>query len=177
MLGSDLNNPAMQHNPMMQAIQNSPAYAAWLKLSIILGIFVTIALLVAGIGLLKLNLRLNRSKYKFRHYRRSPTSFVPSAEDAMPLQYGTLLVTQVFPESVEVQIGPGVTPPAAAASLLPSAEHAIAAGAIGGAIGGMFGGCLGIIYPVLLLIFMLRSNVTAAFRPQSTEGFQPPASP
>ena len=40
------------------------------------------------------------------------------------------------------------------------------AGAIGGIIGGAFGGCIGLIYPVLLLIFMMRPNVVQAFRDQ-----------
>ena len=40
-----------------------------------------------------------------------------------------------------------------------------AAGLIGAAIGGTFGTCFGMIYPVLLLIFMLRPKVVAAFRP------------
>ena len=40
-----------------------------------------------------------------------------------------------------------------------------AAAAIGGAIGGTLGSCFGLIYPVLLLIFMLRADVKAAFGP------------
>jgi hypothetical protein len=39
-----------------------------------------------------------------------------------------------------------------------------AAGAIGGAFGGTIGGCFGLVYPILLLIFMTRPNVVAAFR-------------
>jgi hypothetical protein len=35
-----------------------------------------------------------------------------------------------------------------------------------GAMFGAFGGCLGLIYPILLLIFMMRSNVVQAFRDQ-----------
>ncbi len=38
------------------------------------------------------------------------------------------------------------------------------AGAIGGAIGGGIGGCIGLIYPVLLLIFMMRPSLVQAFR-------------
>jgi hypothetical protein len=40
-----------------------------------------------------------------------------------------------------------------------------AAAAMGGAIGGTIGGCVGLIYPALLLFFMMRPNVVAAFRP------------
>jgi hypothetical protein len=39
-----------------------------------------------------------------------------------------------------------------------------AAGAIGGAIGGIVGGCLGLVYPILLMIFMTRPKVVAAFQ-------------
>jgi hypothetical protein len=38
--------------------------------------------------------------------------------------------------------------------------------AMGAAIGGVLGGCIGLIYPVLLLIFMYRPNMIAAFHPQ-----------
>ena len=48
-----------------------------------------------------------------------------------------------------------------------------AAEAVGGAIGGSVGGCFSLIYPVLLLIFMTRPKLVAAFRsPQ-----EPPALP
>jgi hypothetical protein len=40
------------------------------------------------------------------------------------------------------------------------------AGVMGGAIGGVMGGCFGLIYPILLLFFMMRPNVVAAFQPQ-----------
>ena len=40
------------------------------------------------------------------------------------------------------------------------------AGAIGGAIGGGIGGCLGAIYPIVLLIFMLRPSFVRALRPE-----------
>ena len=38
------------------------------------------------------------------------------------------------------------------------------AAAIGGMIGGLFGGCLGMVYPIVLLIFMCRRNVAEALR-------------
>jgi hypothetical protein len=44
------------------------------------------------------------------------------------------------------------------------------AGLIGGMVGGLFGTCLGAIYPVLLLIFMFRPNVVAAFGPPRETG-------
>lgn len=41
------------------------------------------------------------------------------------------------------------------------------AGAVGGMVGGMIGGVAGLIYPVLLLIFMNRQDVKDAFAPRS----------
>jgi hypothetical protein len=49
-----------------------------------------------------------------------------------------------------------------------------AAGALGGAIGGTFGGCLGLVYPILLLIFMTRPKLVAAFQPTSVPPPIPP---
>jgi len=42
-----------------------------------------------------------------------------------------------------------------------------AAGAIGGAVAGSIGGFIGLVYPILLLIFMTRPKVVAAFHPPS----------
>ena len=41
-------------NPVIQLIHNNPAYAAWMNLSIVLGLAARVVLLAAGIGLLKL---------------------------------------------------------------------------------------------------------------------------
>jgi uncharacterized membrane protein len=41
-------------------------------------------------------------------------------------------------------------------------------GALGGAIGGTLGGCFGLLYPVILLIFMYRKNVVQFFNPSET---------
>jgi len=151
MMGMNLNNPAFQNNPTMQAIQDSPVYAAWLKISVVLGLAASSVLLAAGIGLLKL-----------KPWARM-LSIAYSIYGIISLIIGTavnyIFLVQPMLEKVHVDQGPE------------------AAGAIGGAIGGMFGGCIGIIYPVLLLIFMTRPKVTAAFRPQSPEAFQPPPIP
>ncbi len=149
MLGTNLNNPAFQNNPTMQAIQDSPAYATWLKISVVLGVFVSIALLAAGIGLLRLKPWARTLSIAYGIYG------IVSVIIGTVVNYFFLI--QPMLEKAHGEQGPE------------------AAGAIGGAIGGMFGGCIGIIYPVLLLIFMTRPNVTAAFRQQSPEGFQPPA--
>src|SRR5690348_13589327 len=42
------------NNPVIKIIHENPGYALWMKISILLGTIVAIALLAAGIGLLKL---------------------------------------------------------------------------------------------------------------------------
>ena len=41
-------------NPVVKIMQNSPAYAAWMKLSLALGLAATAVKLTAGIGLLRM---------------------------------------------------------------------------------------------------------------------------
>jgi hypothetical protein len=126
-------------NPVVQIIHNNALFADWMKVSIVLGLVVSAALLVAGIGLLKLK----------------PWARLVSIAYAI---YGVVMVVVggvvnyfflVQPLLAQAHTQPG---PAAAA-------------AIGGAIGGTLGSCFGLIYPVLLLIFMLRADVKAAFGP------------
>jgi hypothetical protein len=45
---------ATSKNPVIQIIHDNPTYAAWLKVSVGLGLIASVALLAAGIGLLKL---------------------------------------------------------------------------------------------------------------------------
>ena len=45
---------ANSNNPVIQVIRDNPAYAAWMKFSIVLGVAVAAVLLAAGIGLLML---------------------------------------------------------------------------------------------------------------------------
>jgi hypothetical protein len=52
-----------------------------------------------------------------------------------------------------------------------------AAGAVAGAVGGSAGGCLGMIYPVLLLIFLTRPKLLAAFRVAQEKATIPPLPP
>jgi len=130
-------------NPVIQLIHDSPAYAAWMRVSIGLGLVASAALLAAGIGLLKL-----------QPWARI-LSIVYAIYSMMMVLVGTV-VNYVWL----------VQPLLAQAHKKQDAE----AGAIGGAIGGMAGGCFGMIYPILLLIFMLVPKVSAAFRPAPNGG-------
>lgn len=49
-----LPQAAATNNPVVQLIHDNAAYAAWIKLSLAMGLVATVAKLVAGIGLLKL---------------------------------------------------------------------------------------------------------------------------
>ena len=127
------------NNPVVQIIQDNPGFATWMKISVVLGFIVSLALLAAGIGLLKL-----------QPWART-ISIIYGIYSLIMVPVGTV-VNYIYVTRPMIEQAQGTQGPAAA-------------GAIGGAIGGMIGGCFGLIYPVLLLIFMFRSNVVAAFRP------------
>jgi len=127
------------NNPVIKIIHENAAYAAWLKISIPLGLLSCSALLAAGIGLLRLK----------------------SWARALSIAYAIYAIVFGI-------IGPVVNFFFIIRPMLEQARQqqgSEAAGAIGGVIGGTIGGCLGVIYPVLLLIFMLRPTVVAAFNP------------
>jgi len=134
--------PANSTNPVIRIVQENPTYGAWLKIGIFLGGLTCIALLAAGIGLLRLK----------------PWGRVLSIAYAIfAIVYGIagtamnmVFVTQPLIHEAQQQSGPE------------------SAAAIGGAIGGSIGGCFGLIYPILLLIFMTRPKIVAAFQKTTT---------
>jgi hypothetical protein len=137
------------NNPVIQLIQNNPAYASWMKLSLVLGVPVSVILLAAGIGLLKLKPWARTVSIAYGIYA------IVMVLAGMVVNYIFLL--QPMLQQAHQQQGPQ------------------AAAAMGGAIGGTCGSCFGLIYPVLLLIFMMRPNVVAAFCPPASTDGQPPA--
>ncbi len=127
------------NNPVLKIMRASPGYAAYLKLTIPLGLLTCGILLASGIGLL----------------RMQPWGWKLSIGYAIyAIAFGILgsvinffvLFRPMFEEAAQKQ-GPE------------------AAGAIGGAVGGMAGACFGLVYPIVLLVFMMRPNVVAVFRP------------
>ncbi len=127
------------NNPVVRIIRDSPAYAGFLKLSIPLGLIACVVLLVAGIGLLRLQPWARKLSIGYAIYA-IVMSLVGAAMNFI------FLLRPMLEEASHKQ-GPE------------------AAGAIGGAIGGTVGGCFGLIYPILLLVFMTRAKVVAAFEP------------
>jgi len=128
-------------NPVVRIMRESPGYAAWLKLTIPLGLLTIGVLLAAGIGLLRLENWGRRLSIGYAIY-----AIVFSI---LGLVMNVVFVFGPLLEDASRKQGPE------------------AAGAIGGAVGGSIGGCFGLIYPVLLLVFMTRPNVVAAFLPAS----------
>jgi len=139
-------------NPVIQIIHDNPTYAAWMKISIPLGLLSSAALLAAGIGLLQLKPWARLLSIVYALY-------------ALVMVLASTVVNYVFLLQPMMQQAHGKSGPEAGA-------------AIGGAIGGMIGGCFGLLYPVVLLIFMLLPKVSAAFRPahSTSTGGPPPVS-
>jgi len=131
--------PVGSNNPVIKIMHENPAYAAWLKICIPLGLLRCAALLAAGIGLLRLK--------SWARILSIVYAIFAVVFDILAMVINFFFIIQPMLEQARQQHGPET------------------AGAIGGAIGGTIGGCFGLIYPVLLLIFMLRPNVVAAFRP------------
>ncbi len=126
------------NNPVIKIMHDNPGYATWLKITFVLGIPGCVVLAASGIGLLLLK----------------PWARVLSiiyAVYAIVLGLAGTVINVIFLVLPLLRQAQGQTGPEAA-------------GAIGGAIGGSLGGCIGLIYPVLLLIFMTRPKVVAAFQ-------------
>lgn len=139
---------ATSDNSVIKIMRENPGYMLWNKIWIPLGLLTIAMLLTAGIGLLRLK---------------------PWAR-LLSVGYGIWAIVSSLAGLV-VNYFFLVRPMVEEASRKAGAE---AAGAIGGAVGAMFGGCIGMVYPILLLIFMTRSKVIQAFRPSSGA---PPAIP
>lgn len=139
---------AAANNPVVQIIQSSPGYAAWMKVSVALGVIVAAALLAAGIGLLNL-----------KPWART-LSIVYAIYAIFMVLIGDV-INYIFLIQPMLQKAHGE-------------QGAEAAGAVGGAIGGLFGSCFGLVYPILLLIFMTRPQVVAAFSQSPSQGGPPP---
>lgn len=133
--------PGNSSNPVLKIMEDSPAYAAWIKLSIPLGLLTCGALLAAGIGLMFLKPWARKLSIGYAIYAL--------VFGLIGMVVNFLFLVRPMLEQAREQQG------------------AEAAGAIGGAIGGSIGSCFGLIYPILLLVFMFRPNVVAAFRPSA----------
>jgi hypothetical protein len=139
---------AASNNPVIEVIRENPTYAAWLKVSLPLGLLSCLVLLAAGIGLLKMKDWARKLSIVYAIYAIVFT-IIGSVLNFF------FLIRPLLERASQAQ-GPE------------------AMGAIGGAIGGSLGGCFGLIYPIILFIFMLRPKIVAAFRSSATPPSLPP---
>jgi hypothetical protein len=136
-------------NPVARVIRENAAYAAWMKVSLLLGVAASFVLLAAGIGLLRLKPWARKLSIGYAIY-----GIIFSVLGA--LMNFLFLFRPMLAEAARAQ-GPE------------------AAGAMGGAVGGMIGSLTGMIYPILLLVFMTRPKVVAAFQAPAEPPILPPA--
>src|SRR5208282_3820870 len=132
-------SPNATNNPVLEIMRNSPGYAVCMKIMMPLGVLACGVSIAAGIGLLKLKTWARILSIGYAIY-----SIVAGI---IGWVFNYIFLMHPLLEQASQKQGP---------------EAAVL---IGAAIGGTFGGCIGMIYPVLLLIFMFRPNIVAAFRP------------
>ncbi len=138
-------------NPVLELVKQNAGYAAFLKVSLVLGLLAAAVVLLAGIGLLASKAWGRTLSIVYAIY-----GIVASVVGVIANYF--FLVAPLMQRATKMPAGP---------------EQA---GAIGGAIGSLFGGCFGLIFPVLLLIFMCRAPVVAFFRQQEVQSpFEPPS--
>lgn len=125
------------NNPALRIMHENPLFSTWMKLMLPLGILAGLVLLAAGIGLLSMK----------RWGRQASIGYAIYAIATGVLGMAINFFVMVRPLLQEAGRAHGPE----------------AFGAIGGAIGGTVGGCFGLAYPIVLLIFMLRPNMAAAF--------------
>jgi hypothetical protein len=130
--------PDNGHNPVLEIMRNSPGYTAWMMIALPLGFLACGVSIAAGIGLLKLKGWARVLSIGYAIYT------IVSCLVGAVLNY--IFIMHPLMEQAAQKHGPEV------------------AALIGGAIGGTFGSCIGMVYPVVLLIFMTRPKVAAAFR-------------
>ncbi len=123
------DNPQFR-NPVLDLLDNNPAYRIFIIVTMGLGVVFGLVQLFAGINLMR-NQRSGRS-----------LSLIYGWYAIIMGITGTIANYFFLLKPMLDQMDPNGNP-----------------AAIGGAVGGALGGCAGLIYPVLLLIFMNRRNV------------------
>lgn len=127
----------MKNNVPLQLMQDNAVYRLFTQASIVLGFISLVVLIIAGIGLLQQ-----------RPYGRNLSIGYALYALGMILVGTVVNVLFVFPPLIEQ---------------LNANDPAAVGGAVGGLIGGTVGSCVGLVYPVLILYFMYRPNMVAAY--------------
>jgi hypothetical protein len=142
-----LGLPADSNNPIIRFIHESPRYAIWLKICIALGGLSCAFLLVSGFGLLSMKPWARALSIAYATY-------------AIAFCLGGMLINLIF--MVQPMLGQA-----------PQQRAFETVAAIGGPISGTIGGFFWIIYPLVLLAFMLRPKMVTVFRPPASLETQP----
>lgn len=130
-------------NPVLDVMRQNPGYVMYTNISMVVGAVFTLVLLLAGIGLLML-----RPWGRWLSIAYAVFAIISLIVNSL-INYYFLLAPMIDK----------------LAALPPGQEKAAATGGIVGMVAGI---CLGPIYPVILLVFMFRPNVMAAFRAQDS---------
>jgi hypothetical protein len=131
-----------QNNPMLKILADNRAYAQIHHTALVVAGLLTIVLALAGVGLLM-----------FKHWGRVLSILWGVCAIAMAIVNMASFWMYAFAPLMEMaQKAPRGSPQAM--------------GAMVGAMGGIFGGLSGMLYPVLLLFFMMRPSFAAAFNAQ-----------
>ena len=137
-----LPEEAGRGNPALELMHEHAGYATYMKVSVMLGLIATGVLIAAGVGLLTLKPWGRTASIGYAVYA------IVSVAAGVVINYFVLLAPMLEK----------------ARDLPPGPERA---GIMAGLIGGTLGSCFGLIYPVILLIFMFTPTVRKAFhRPQ-----------
>ena len=137
--------PADSNIQVIKMLHENPAYAAWVEFIIPLGLLGCIVLIIAGIGLLCLKSWARRLSIAYAIYAIC-TGILATAVNSI------FMIQPFFKNQQDPQA---------------------AATAMAGLIGGGISVCLGLIYASLLLLFMLRPTVVAAFHPPAQPRMTP----
>ena len=133
-------------------LQADPTYHGFMLVMSVVGFPFTILLVAAGVGLLRMRPWGRTGSIVYGVYD------IIATIAALVMNYVFIL----FPLMQRVD-------------QLPEAERV---GVMAGMMGGIAGGCISLIYPILLLVFMYRANVRAAFAAvAAAEMRTPPDSP
>ena len=135
-----LSSLASAKNPVFKIMSESAGYMTWMKISIPIGLIVSGTLIGAGIGLLRLRPWARKVSIGYAIYA------IIFLLISQPINF-SFLFRPMMEQAHQLQ-GPD------------------AAGLMAGAIAVTCGGILGFVYPILLLVFMTRPNLVAAFHTQ-----------
>jgi hypothetical protein len=130
-------------NPVLELMQRNSIYYGFMIASLALGLIATIVLIVAGVGL------LSGKPYG----RNCSIGYAAYAIISGIIGIAMNVIFLLLPMLEQLDN---------------MADGPEKAGAIGGAVGGTLGGACGLVYPIILLIFMMRTPVINYMRAQQS---------